>query len=421
MSYFTNITLNTNNNAGDAFGRLRVSSPTTIFDSKQVFNDPDLADSLENYPLFYDNQEISGTGTATLFDVNGAKTVLSVSATTAGTRVRQTKMRFNYQPGKSQLVLKTFVFSSGNVSGITRREGIYNSDNGLFFEDNGVNYGFVRRTFVSGSPVDVRVAQSAWNVDRMDGTGASGITLDFTKTQILVIDFEWLGVGRVRFGFNVDGVTYVCHEFLNANNLADVYISTPNLPLRSEIINNGTGPASSMSCICASVMSEGGLEDIGAVRYASTDGTHVDANTENEVYAIIGMRLKTEYLGSTVKNLNYALLESAGSKELEWILYLNPTVAGTFTFVGEPQSSIEIARGATANTITGGYKLGGGYFNSAGPAAGNAGGTGGTLNNAILLGADIAGNRDIIVLAVRPIAGSTNCDVEGSLTWRELL
>jgi len=421
MSYFANITLNTDNNAGDAFGRLRVSTPTTIFDSKQVFNDPDLADSVENYPLFYDNQQTSGGGTATAFDVNGAKTVLSVSASTAGVRIRQTKMRFNYQPGKGQLILKTFVFSSANVSGITRREGMFDANNGLFFEDNGTNYGFVRRSFVSGSAVDVRVAQSSWNVDKMDGTGASGITLDFTKTQIFVIDFEWLGVGRVRFGFNVDGVTYVCHQLLNANNLSDVYMSTPNLPLRSEIINNGSGVASSMSCICASVVSEGGLEDIGAVRYASTNGTHVDANTENEVYAIIGMRLKSQYLGATVKSLNYALLESSGTKELEWILYLNPTVAGVFTFVGEAQSSIEIARGATANTITGGYQLAGGFFNSAGAASGNAGGTGGTLNNAILLGSNIAGDRDTIVLAVRPISGSTNCDVEGSLTWRELL
>jgi hypothetical protein len=421
MSYFTNIKLNTNNNAGDAFGRLRTSTPTTLFDSKQVFNDPDLADSVENFPLFYDNVELSGSGTSTAFDINGAKTVLSVSATTAGHRVRQTKMRFNYQPGKSQLVLKTFVFSSANVAGITRREGIHFENNGLFFDDNGINYGFVNRSFVTGSIVDTRIAQTDWNIDPMDGTGPSGIDLDFTKTQILVIDFEWLGVGRVRIGWNVNGVTYVSHEFLNANNLADVYMSTPNLPLRSEIINDGTGPAASMTCICASVISEGGLEDTGVVRYASTEGTHVDCPTENTIYAILGIRLMTSHIGTTVKILNFALQEQTASQQLEWILFLNPTVADTFTYVGEAQSAIEVARGATANTITNGYKLAGGFLNSSAAAGGGAGGTGGDLDNALLLGSLIDGTRDEIVLAVRPIGGSTNCDVEGSLTWRELL
>jgi len=416
----TTAKINTNNASGDSFGRLRVSNPTTLFDSKQIHDDPDLASSVENQPLFYDNQETSGTGTATAFDVNNAQTTLSVSATTAGTRVRQTKMRFNYQPGKSQLVLMTFAFSSGNTSGITRREGQYDENNGLFLEDNGTNYGFVRRTYTSGAAVDNRVAQTSWNVDPMDGSGPSGITLDFTKTQILFIDYEWLGVGRVRVGFNVDGVTYVAHEFLNANSLDVVYMSHPNLPLRSEIANDGTGAASSMTQICSTIISEGGSSDLGSVRSASTDGTHVDANTENTIYAVLGIRQKSAYKSCTIKLLDFALQEHAGSSQLEWMLLINPTVADTFTYADETYSAVQIARGATANTVTGGYRLAGGFFESGGAQQGSSGSTSGVLNNAIKLGSLIDGTVDEIVLCVRPVAGSTNTDVEGSLTWREL-
>jgi hypothetical protein len=419
MSYFETTSIKAADSASvDAFGRLRVSNPLTIFDSKQCFDDPDLANSVENFPLFFDNQEISGGSTTTTFDLNAAKTTLAVGATTAGRRVRQTKMRFNYQPGKSELVLNTFVFSSANATGITRRIGIYDDNNGIFFDDNGTNYGFVVRSYVTGSPVDTRIAKADWNVDPMDGTGPSGIILDFTKTKILVIDFECLGVGRVRIGWNVIGNTYLAHQFLNTNNLSDVYMSTPNLPLRAEIINSGAGAASSLATICSSVVSEGGAEDLGAVRSASTNGTHVDANTEDVIYAILGIKLKSSHLGATVKLVDFTLLEAQGGKKLEWMLLLNPTVASTFTYAAESQSAVEIARGATANTVTGGYRLAGGLFESG--SATDSGSAGEDLHNAILLGSTIAGVADAMVLCVRPIAGSTNTDIEGTIAWREI-
>ena len=404
----------------DAFGRLRVSNPETLHDSKQIFDDSDLDSDVENQPLFYDNQETSGSGTATEFQINKAQTILSVSDTTTGIRVRQTKMRFNYQPGKSMMVLMTFAYCSASQSGITRREGMFDEKNGLFFEDNGTNYGFVRRTYVIGTAVDNRVSQSEWNIDKMDGTGVSGINLDYTKTQILYIDYEWLGVGRVRMGWVVNGLIYLAHEFLNTNVLTEVYMSTPNLPLRSEISNDGTGGASTMSQICSTVISEGGQNDLGTIRSASTNGTHVDANTENTWYAVLGIRLKSNYIGETVKILELSLQEQAGSKKLMWGLFFNPTVAGTFTYADESRSAVQIARGATANTVTDGYQIAGGFFESGGLQSGNAGSTSRNTENALLLGSLIDGTVDEIVLCVKPIGGSSNADVEGVITWREL-
>ena len=92
----------------DAFGRWRISNPETLFDSKNIFNDSDLADNLENVPLFYDNQETSGSGTTTTYNPNQSSQTLTVANLTAGTRVRQTKMSFNYQSGKSLLVFMSF-------------------------------------------------------------------------------------------------------------------------------------------------------------------------------------------------------------------------------------------------------------------------------------------------------------------------
>jgi hypothetical protein len=403
----------------DAFGRLRVSNPETIFDSKNIFNDDGLATNVENQPLIYDNAQTSGSGTSTEYKPNEAATHLNVSAATAGTRVRQSKIRFNYQPGKSLLVFMSYVFGE-QATGITKREGVFDESNGLFLEDNGTNYGFVRRTNVTGTPVDNRTAQSSWNIDKMDGTGISKITLDFTKTQILAMDYEWLGVGRVRMGFVVDGLIYYAHEINNANKLDVVYMSTPNLPLRSEISNDGTGKASSIVQICSTVVSEGGQNPLGQVRRASTNGTHVDCNVENTIYAILGIRLKSNYIGETVDILSAAIQLQTGNHQVEYIIKYNPTVAGTFAYVGETNSGVEIARGALANTVTGGIDIGGGFAESGGQQAGNSGSDDSNISNALKLGSNINGTVDTIVLCARPIGGSTNVDVEGSITWREL-
>lgn len=338
--------------AADAFGRLRVSNPETIFDSKQIF---------DNAPLFWDDQEVSGSGTASNHFVNTASSVLQVSATTAGKRVRQTFMRFNYQPGKSQLVFMTGTLGpSGGGTGITRAMGMFDDNNGLYFLDDEGTVKICKRTYVTGSPVDTKVAQSDWNLDKLDGTGPSGYTLDPTASQIGIIDFEWLGVGRVRMGFVIDGGVYYCHEFNHANSLAGVYMTTPNLPLRYEIENDGTGAASTLECICSSVISEGGQQDNGIVRYASTANTQITCAAVGTIYAVKGIRLKAANLGATVKILRAALQLQSTSDDVEWLLIFDPTYSATPGWGNETNSAVQTFTG-NGETVTGGTIITGGY------------------------------------------------------------
>jgi len=132
------------NNPKDAFGRLRVSEPFTVFDGKQI-ND--------NLPLFWDDQEVSGSGTSSTYSMANARSRLAVSASTAGKRVRQTFMRFNYQPGKSQLVFMTGGLGAAN-GGITEDIGIGDDDNGLFFRHEDGTFKVTTKTSTSGSAVD---------------------------------------------------------------------------------------------------------------------------------------------------------------------------------------------------------------------------------------------------------------------------
>ncbi len=165
----------------DAFGRQRVSNPEMIFNSKQIF---------DNQPLYWDDVQESGSGTSSTYSNNTASSTLSVSASTVGKRTRQTFMRFNYQASKSQLIFITGILkASGGGTGIITRMGYFDDNNGLFLECNAGTINLVRRTYVTGAAVDDTIPQSSWNLDAMDGSGPSKITLDFTKTQIFMMDY----------------------------------------------------------------------------------------------------------------------------------------------------------------------------------------------------------------------------------------
>lgn len=400
----------------DAFGRQRFSEPYTIFDSKQIVDDPDLANTVEPFPLFYDQSEVSGAGTSTTFNVNRASTTLAVSANTAGVRIRQTKRRFNYQPGKSQVAIFTMV-DLGTTSGITKEIGLFNDNNGLFFRSQNGVQSVVTRSFATGAVVDRVFTQAEWNQDPMNGNGDSGVNLDFVKSHIPFVDFEWLGAGRVRYGWFIDGLPIYCHTVNNANNLDVVYMSTPNLPIRARIANDGTGPADSLEQICTSVISEGGVESSGITRsgdIGALAAAGINAGVINTTYAICGFRLKTAYLAATVEVEVFSIIET-GNGNFLWRVLLNPTLTTGLTYADKAQSAVQFGVGAPAgDVITNlGYQLESGY------ASNNAGQAVKQIQGIIKLGAKIDGTRDQIVLSGTPFSPQQN--YFGSLTWSEVV
>ena len=389
----------------DAFGRWRVSQPTTIFDNKQLW---------DSQPLFWDDQETAGAGTSSAHNTDTASTIMSTSLNTAGTRVRQTFQRFNYQPGKSQLVFLTATFGAA-VAGITRRVGLFDENDGLFFSQAGSAVGVTVRSSTSGSPVDNFVAQASWNIDAMDGTGPSGHTLDLAKSQVLVIDYQWLGNGRVRFGFDIDGHAIYVHEFLHANLVITPYMSTPNLPARYEITSDGASPASDLIHTCLSVMTEGGAEGGGMIHPVSSGATPVLAAVIDTIYAVAGVRLKSTHLDAATVVENIEMLISAGTNSLgEWVLLHNPVVADTFAFSDVVNSPLQSAIGVAANTVTGGTIIDGGFVLPARQGSSAAK----NVPSALALGSAIDGTPDTLVLCFRPI--TTNVSVHGIVTLREL-
>lgn len=268
--------------ATDAFGRLRVSDPFTLFDSSHRYADNGLWNTL------------TATGGSSAFNSDEGCVELTVTNASGSSVTRETEKVFAYQPGKSLLVLSTFVLAPVQ-DGLTQRIGYYNDDNGLCVQLENDTLSFVRRSSTSGSLVDTVVNQSSWNVDKLDGTGPSGFTIDLTKVQIFWIDMEWLGAGNVRLGFVYNGQFVHCHTFQHANNAPTTYLTTACLPLRYEIFNTAlTSTGSTLRQICSTILSEGGYQLRGQLRSVFTPVTApVDLGTAGNAECTFSIRLKS--------------------------------------------------------------------------------------------------------------------------------
>jgi hypothetical protein len=393
-----------NNAASDALGRLRISTIYSEFDNKQLYD--------KNALLWA--EKIMGGATSTQ-DPNLAQVAMTVPAFTVASVVRQTKQRFNYQTGKAVLDSFSGAFSAP-ASGIIERLGIFDQANGIFFQVTAAGVAVGIRSSATGSPVDLIIPQSAWNLDKLDGTGPSRIVLDITKQQIFITDYQWMGAGRVRYGLYLGGIPVLVHEIDHSNTESVVYMSTPNLPSRFEIYNDGTGPNATLLHGCASVISEGGFDQIGIIRAVDRGATFISTGGPNtNVIPLLSIRLKAAQTGTTVIPLHASIISTKGSC-FRWSLVLNPTIAGIdgATWVPLSDSSIEydVSRNNT-NIISGGTVVASGYMFALESAVSIP------LNSTLTLGEDLDNIQDQFVLCVQ----NTTSAVEhffGALTFREL-
>jgi hypothetical protein len=397
----------------DAFGRLRVSQPLTLFESFNRFQEDA---HMTNY--------IYGTASS-LHESNSSSVIVTVGTTAGDAVYRESSLVFSYQPGKSLLVLQTF---SLNVpkTGLRQRVGYFDVQNGIYLQTNGTTVSFVKRSYVSGAVLETVVDQKDWNVDPMDGNGLSRHLLHVERVQILFIDVEWLGVGSVRTGFVLDGKFYLCHVFHHANKESTAfsdstkpYMTSACLPVRTELENTAnTDQQSSQRIICMSVISEGGYDIRGrefSIGYSTLDVPKTLA-VKNTKYPVIAIRLKSTRLNAVVIPTQISVIATVAG-DYRWALISNPTVSGGNAWVDVGNtSSVEYKFDGT-NAITDGIIMKSGYF-----TATNNSSTTTSLDGAKfkfqLERNSFTGNAYPMVLAVS--CGSANGKVLASIDFEEI-
>lgn len=339
--------------AGDAFGRARISQPLTLFDSSHRFADNGLWATA------------TGVSSDATFSADEGLIDLNVTTTSGGYVTRETTQVFSYQPGKSLLTLNTFVMAPAKAN-LRQRVGYFNTANGIYIELDGNTLSFVERSSVTGSVTESKVAQANWNIDKLDGNGPSGRTLDIAKAQIFWADIEWLGLGTVRLGFIIDGLFIHCHSFHHANLITSTYITTASLPLRYEIINLGTTASNStLKQVCSTVISEGGYELRGAQNAVGTSvSAPRDLTATGVLYPVVSIRLKASpnRLDGIVIPTAISILGDGNNAFFEWRLQRGGTTSGgTWASAGN-NSSVEY--NLSGSSTSGGNTLAKGYISS---------------------------------------------------------
>lgn len=392
----------------DAFSRLRVSNPLILHNSQFTYDlTPVIMEQITN-----------GSGAAIAHDATNRNALMTFASTpTGGKAYMQSYEYLPYQPGRSQLIFVTFNMIA-SVANVLKFAGYSDGNNGIEFQLNGTTKQFT--IYSDSSAGDEIVAQSSWNLDKLDGTGASGFTLDITKTQILVIDIQALYVGRVRIGFDIGGNIIYAHEFLHANLFTSPYIQTANLPVRCGMTCTAT-VSTTMNFICSAVISEGGSEDINVFGYTfqqdtgvisvGTGGTHMLSLRPKLTFNTFTNRTRVAYIDVEIYN--------AGNQPVQWQLCVGQAISGTTAFnaVNTTYSSSEYnvlgtLSGSPAIVIDGGYVA-------------SSGGAKGVTNTAITsrypITLDAAGShRSLGTLTLKAISlsGTQNC--YASIKFREI-
>ena len=399
----------------DAFGRTRVTEPYTLGDYKSIYGED---------PNFIDHTENGGTA---VHQANKACVRMTTSSNTASRVVHQTKLYHHYLPGKSQLILSSVNFYAPTAN-VTKRTGYFDDRNGIFFEQAGDGtLSFNIRSYVSGAVVDTKISKNG-GVYGSDDTGWNGdkvAWLDMSKTQLVWIDFQWLGVGKVRVGFVHENEYVVCHTFYNSNNLPTVYMSMPSLPVRCEIKNTGTTTGAYMDQICSSVMSEGGYTESGTDwSIASPTLRSVSGGATLPVLAI---RLKNSYHGylnrmfarlqnisvfTDTQNVSFKIVKLTDSSQI--------TTSAAWVSADD-NSGIEYNTGATAvgsiDIMISGYVVGGTATGSS--SSTQIATTTNARKNFITQNFDSTDSEIYAVLITNMSSNqATNCGV--ALQWREV-
>ena len=378
----------------DAFGRQQVAQPYTLFDSQHRY--------AENDKFF---TQTTGTGT-TSHDADSSLVDMTVSG--AGTVIRETTRVFTYQPGKALEIFNTFTMAAG-ATGLTQRVGYFGTENGIYLEQSDGDLYLVLRSSTSGSVVETRVAQANWNVDPLNGSGATGITIDITKSQIQFIDIEWLGVGTVRAGFVIDGAFIIAHKFHHANLITGTYMTTASLPIRYEL--ESTGPSATLKHICNTVISSGGFTPSG---YSNTVGrglNYYTMSTGGTFYHMVSIKLDANRLDDVAIPTDVNVMTDS-NQNLQFKIVKNATFASALTFTPYGTGTVDYSTTNTAVTDEGEVLLSG-YIVNKGEARG--------FNPLELQKLQLTRTTTSDVLSIIVTGDSNNVTAAGNISWMEPL
>ena len=293
---------------------------------------------------------LTGSGTAT---ASNSMAVLQTGAAAASSAKIETIRALRYTPGLGGLVRCTAIFTTG-VANSTQIIGVGDSVDGFFFGYNGAAFGVLRRQ----NGTDNWIPQTSWNVDKFNGTGLSGVTLDPTKGNVYSIEYQWLGFGAISFFIEnpATGFPTLVHiiQYANANTIPSIF--NPTLPVMAQVINTTNASNLTLSTSSAMGMVEGNGDTNSLVTVNSFSNSKAVTATETSIFTL---RNNATFQGKTNRvRVQFSFL----SVNCDWSntsivrLVVNATLGGTPAFVNISPTTSVMAADIAGTTVTGGSR-----------------------------------------------------------------
>jgi len=393
----------------DSKGRLKVQTQQTIFfNTFQYGKETDVWD------------ESAVNGASAVFDTSFSQIRMQVTNQTGSTVIRQTRNVQRYTPGRTQTIAFAVRLQTP-ATGIRRRFGMFDGNDGFFFEDCGTvdpdtgepQYACVIINSDGATPTVERIYRKDWNGDKLDGNGPSGFTANPQAQQLVMMDYEWYGAGQVSFMFVINGLPRVIHTFNHGNRLQSPWAKTPFLPIRLEI-ENLTGAAGTHYLWQGSnsILAEGSVEKLGIAESILTPLTGVNMPSSNTFYPIVSIRIKNTALTGIVLP-TYFQASTLDNTDIYYKLIRNATVNGTWVDHPDPNAFTQYNYTSTG-AITDGVELSAGMITS----GAGAGQIRVDTDTVYQLGRSSLGTvSDTLTLAIA--AKNANKNAVATLTWIE--
>lgn len=173
----------------------------------------------------YDGSTLFAVRRSSTYQLSGFVSVTVGSSTVTGQTVNGVTTLFSKQLQPNDFIV---------IRGMSYRVENINSDTSMTIQPAYRGAANLSNVIVSKT-TELRIPQSQWNIDRLDGAGPSGFTIDLSRMQMFYMDYSWYGAGFIRWGVRgATGDVIYCHKLINNNINYDAYMRSGNLPARYE-------------------------------------------------------------------------------------------------------------------------------------------------------------------------------------------
>lgn len=349
----------------DTNGRQKMSIHQNIYDADFEYG---------AQPLRWEQFTYSTAGTATILQQPGLGGIQMQISTAGDITLRQSRPYHRYQPGKSMYVASNVNFG-GPISGQVQRVGIFDDGNGIFFEQSAPTTTNPAGMFVvirsdsqfptGGVPVDSRISYEQWN-----GDPSIKATLDWTKVQMVWLEYSWYGAGSLRWGILLNGEPYILHQYGSGNGINQAsglaqtlpWSRTGNLPVRYEQRQITATTPTVFKHFGVSVLVEGGADRQRGFTYSYGQNLAypvVTVPTNRVRFPLLSFRMRamgqssyTQANGAVTTSTTTSLVAAAGTFASGTVTPLSVVGNGTTVTVAIPNNTAMPAVGSALTFVS---------------------------------------------------------------------